>query len=64
MNLDSISSKYVGELEQTVHQLLAMMRKVKFQSDPLYVSLLGFEQELADIRCNRFDKDNSEYRGY
>jgi hypothetical protein len=64
MNLESISAKYVGELEQKVHQLLLTMRKANLHSEPLYASLLELEQELEETRRSRFDKDHSDYEGY
>jgi len=64
MNLNSISSKHAGELEQQVHQLLLVMRKADLQSAPLYVSLLEFEKVLEETRRSRFDEDHSEYEGY
>jgi hypothetical protein len=64
MNLDSISPKYVGELEQNVHRLLVTMRKAKLDSDPMYATLQELEQQLEETRRTRFDKDHTEYEGY
>ena len=64
MNLDSISSKFVGELEQKVYQLLLAMRKAKLQDDPIYASLQKMEQELGQARRERFDEDHPKYQGY
>ena len=64
MNLADVSSKHISELEQLVSQALLTMRKAKLSSEPIYVSLQEFEQELGEARRARFDNDNTEYSGY
>ena len=64
MELDPISSKHIGELEQMVHQLLLTMKKADLQGEPLFASLQEFERELEKTRRSRFDEGHSEYEGY
>lgn len=64
MNLENISPKHVGELEQLVRQLLEGMRKAKFQDDDLVAALRQLESELGIARRKQFDVNNREYQGF
>jgi hypothetical protein len=64
MDLDSLSPKHSNELEQMITNLLKTMRSAKLQNLPVYAALQQLEQELAEARRNRYDKENSKYIGY
>ncbi|HEX3052392.1 MAG TPA: hypothetical protein VHP83_17155 [Aggregatilineaceae bacterium] len=64
MDLDTVSTKHINELENLVKDLLAAMRKAKLQKDPLGEHLRLFEQELGDVRRQRFDAANPDYEPY
>ena len=64
MNLETIPRKQLNDLEYCVRELLATMRKAKLWNDPLAESLKLFEQELGEVRRERFDAANSEYHAY
>ncbi len=60
MDLDTVSTKHINELENLVKDLLTAMRKAKLQKDPLGEQLRQFEQELGDVRRQRFDAANPD----
>lgn len=64
MDLQHISKKRAAELEQQITTVLKTMRSAKLSEMPLYVSLQELEQELGNIRRNRYDETTSEYSGY
>ena len=64
MNLETISRKQLNEVERCVRELLGTMRKAKLQNDPLVESLKLLEQELGEVRRERFDKANPEFQTY
>lgn len=64
MNIDALSIKDLGKLEQQVTELLTTMRKTKLTNEPIYVLLQSFMQQLGEVRRQRFDADNTEYSGY
>jgi hypothetical protein len=64
VNLESVTSKHISELEQLTSQLLISLRKAKLHDDPMYILLQQLEQELGETRRHRFDNENSEYSGY
>ena len=64
MQLDSVSSKHLNELEQMVRDLQSLMRKANLQNEPLAKAIYDFEVELGQARRARFDAANPEYVGY
>ncbi len=64
MNLDTVSSKHLNELEGLVRELQLVMRKASLHNEPLAKSLHEFELELGQVRRARFDAANPEYIGY
>lgn len=64
MDLDSISSTHIKELEQETIQLIKTMKKAKLNQHPIYLSLQKLEHDLGDERCNRFDGKTSQFVGY
>lgn len=61
MNLETLSQKHLNELEHRVSELLATLRKAKIHDDPLVESLKTLEQEIGELRRERFDAANTEY---
>ena len=64
MQLDSVSSKHLNELEQSVRDLQLLMRKANLQNEPVAKAIHDFEIELGKARRARFDAANPEYIGY
>jgi len=64
MNLETVTNKQLNELELCVRELLATIRKAKIQNEPLVELLKLFEQELGEVRRDRFDATNTEYHTY
>lgn len=64
MDLSSVSAKHINELEQQVTALLKTLRAAKLNDDPTYAMLQAMEQEFSKSRRERFDQQNSEYRGF
>jgi len=64
MQLDSVSSKHLNELEQSVRDLQLLMRKANLQNEPIAKAIYEFEVELGQARRARFDAANPEYSGY
>ena len=64
VSLEHILLKHLNDLERTVQDLLATMRKAKLRDEPLQESLRLLEQKLGEARRARFDGANPEYRGY
>lgn len=64
MNLEHITSKQLNDLELRVTELISAMRKAKIQNPSLMESLKLFENELGELRRERYDASNSEYESY
>lgn len=64
MNLDTLSTKQLNELERLTRELLVAMRKSKLQEEPIVASLQEMESEIGKIRRTRFDAANPEYHSY
>ena len=64
MQLETVSSQYINELEQLVTELQLVMRKAGLRNEPMAHSLRDFEVELGQARRARFDAANAEYVGY
>jgi hypothetical protein len=64
VSLEHISAKQINDLESSVQDLLAKMRKAKLRDEPLQKSLRLLEQKLGEARRGRFDEANPQYRGY
>lgn len=64
MNLEALSQQHLNELELKLKDLLAVMRKAKLYDDPLVEELRALELEVAELRRQRFDVSNPEYRGF
>lgn len=64
MDLNQVSIKHLGELEQQLTQLLKTMRSAKLSEEPIYSSLQLLEQQISQERRSRYDENNSEYHGY
>ncbi|HVU10126.1 MAG TPA: hypothetical protein VHD90_02565 [Phototrophicaceae bacterium] len=64
MDLESISTKQLNEVERLVRELQIAMRKASLQNEPLAKSLYEFETQIGEVRRARFDRANPEYTGY
>lgn len=64
MDLEHVSIKHLGELEQQLTLLLKTMRTAKLSEDQIYASLQLLEQKISKERRSRYDENNSEYHGY
>lgn len=68
MSLETLSPKQSNELERCVEELLSVMRKTRVLDEPLVEPLVEplklLAHELGEARRERFDKADSEYRGY
>ncbi|MCC6612733.1 MAG: hypothetical protein IT320_04595 [Anaerolineae bacterium] len=64
MKIDSLSQHQLNELELKLKDLLAVLRKAKLYEDPLVEELRALELEVAELRRQRFDVSNPEYRGF
>jgi len=64
MKLETVSQQHLNELELKLKDLLAVMRKAKLFDDPLVEELRALELEVAELRRQRFDVANPEYRGF
>lgn len=64
MQLETVSSKYINELEQLVRDLQLVIRKAGLQNEPVAKTLHEFEVELGQARRTRFDAANPDYVGY
>jgi Skp family chaperone for outer membrane proteins len=64
VSLEHISPKNLNNLEHSVQDLLAAMRKAKLMDEQLQESLKLLERKLGETRRARFDKVNQEYQGY
>ena len=64
MELNTVSEKHSNALEQQIGQMLKLMRTAKIHQHPIYAALQQLEQELAEQRCKRFDKSDSEFGNY
>lgn len=64
MDLESLSTKHLNELERLVRETLNVMRQAKLYDDPLAKSLYQLEQDLGKVRRERFDQANPEYHSY
>ena len=64
MNLETVSTKHLNELEQQTHELLIVLRKANLQTEDVYHALQQFELEVGRVRRARFDAANPEYSGY
>lgn len=64
MNLENVSPKHLNDLELMIRDLLAVMRKANLHNEPIAASLYQLELEVGQVRRDRFDTANPEYRGY
>jgi hypothetical protein len=64
MQLETVSSQYINELEQLVTELQLVMRKAGLRNEPVAQTLRDFEVALGQARRARFDAANPEYIGY
>lgn len=64
MQLDTVSSKHINDLEQLVRELQVALRKAGLQNEPVSQTLHDFEVELGQARRARFDAANPQYVGY
>lgn len=64
MDLESLSTKHLNELERLIGETLNVMRQAKLYDDPLAKSLYQLEQDLGKVRRERFDQSNPEYHSY
>ncbi len=64
MQLETVASKHINDLEQLAHELQQMLRKAGLQNEPFAKLLHDFENELGQARRARFDAANSQYAGY
>lgn len=64
MNIETLSLKELGKLEQQANELLITLRKSKLTNEPIYSTLQLLVQQLGEVRRSRFDAGNTEYTGY
>lgn len=64
VNLETVSTKHLNEMEQSIRTLLTIMRQAKLQNEPIAQSLRELELEIGQVRRERFDKANPEYHSY
>jgi len=64
VNLENVSPKHLNDLELMIRDLLALMRKANLHNEPIAASLYQLELEVGQVRRDRFDTANPEYRGY
>ncbi len=64
MNLETVSSKHINDLEQLVIELQQVMRKAGLQDESVAKVLHDFEDDLGKARRARFDATDTEYAGY
>lgn len=64
MQLETVSSKHINDLERLALELQQALRKAGLQNEPFAKALHDFEDELGQARRARFDAANSEYPGY
>ena len=64
MQLETVSSKHINELEKLVMELQQVIRKAGLQNESVTKALHDFEDELGKVRRARFDAVNSEYSDY
>ena len=64
MQLETVSSKHLNDLEQLALELMHCLRKAGLHNEPFAKALHEFEDELGKARRARFDAANSEYASY
>ena len=64
MQLETVSSKHINDLEQLALELMNVLRKAGLHNEPFAKGLHDFEDELGQARRARFDAANSEYASY
>jgi hypothetical protein len=64
MQLETVSSKHINDLEQLALELIHVLRKAGLHNEPFAKALHEFEEELGKVRRARFDATNSEYASY
>ena len=64
MNLETVSSKHLNELELLLRELQVVMRKANLHNEPIAKSIYELELEVGQTRRDRFDASNPEYTGY
>lgn len=64
MNFENISDKQLALIEQLSRELLDVLRRAKFNDQPVYTELSQLEEESRKERQGRFDKDDQRYTGY
>jgi hypothetical protein len=62
--VEALSQKQLSELETQTLNLLATLRKAKLTHFPVALLLKELEQELGEIRRQRYDEENSNFIGY
>jgi hypothetical protein len=61
---EALTQKQLSELETQVMNLLTTLRKFKLHNEPVALLLKDMEQELSEVRRQRFDAANSDFPGY
>jgi hypothetical protein len=64
VNLENVTPKQLNDLELTIRELLLIMRKANLHNEPIAASLYQLELEVGQVRRDRFDTANPEYKGY
>ncbi|MBI1256236.1 MAG: hypothetical protein GC204_02085 [Chloroflexi bacterium] len=64
MNLETVSSKHLNELERLLREVQLVMRKAGLHNEPIAKSFYELEVEVGQVRRARFDAANPEYTGY
>lgn len=64
MNLEPLSDKHLHEIERLAKELLEVMRKAKLKEEPLAQALHQLEVEAGNLRRERYDANNPEFKGY
>jgi hypothetical protein len=64
MNLDTISDKHLHEIERLTTELLETIRKAKVAEPQLIEMLRTLKAQAEQLRRQRYDAVNPEFRGY
>jgi hypothetical protein len=64
MNLETVANKQLSHIEQLAQALAVALVKAKLGDDTLCKELERLVHAAGDIRRNRFDRVDSEYKGF
>ncbi len=64
MDFEAVSDKHLQEIERLAGELLAVLRQAKLQEDPINDALNQLRAQTGEVRRNRFDQSDREYKNY